>query len=276
MRTVDKIALAKVAYWSVRAGRRILGRSNRTIVERAGLTFELDLSQGIDFSIFLLGGFELSTRRALERCIRPGMTVLDVGANVGAHTLSMARMVGATGKVLAFEPTGYCYKKLRRNIELNPLLENSIECFQYFLTTDPALGKPDAIYSSWPLTGGVDLHEKHFGQKMDASEAMAASLDSVLAGAQIGKVDVVKMDVDGFECDVLGGAAVMMERDRPVFVMELAPYAHGESFDTFIGYFNALGYQFYDERTDRLLPRAAGDLRRLIGDAAGINVVARV
>jgi hypothetical protein len=92
-------------------------------------------------------------------------------------------------------------------------------------------------------------------------------------------VQLVKLDVDGFECDVLRGATTLLREVRPVFVMELAPYVleeRGTSLDELLSYFIPNGYKFYDERTDKPLPSSAPDLHRMISDGAGINAIARV
>lgn len=86
-------------------------------VRRDGIHWDLDLSEGIDFAIFLLGGLELRTLRLYRRLVQPGDTVLDVGANIGAHALPLARLVGASGRVVAFEPTQFAFCKLQRNLE---------------------------------------------------------------------------------------------------------------------------------------------------------------
>ena len=86
--------------------------------KRGGLRWMLDLDEGIDFSIFLLGSFEPDAVRCFEKRIKPGDVVLDICANIGAHTLRLARLVGSSGRVLAFEPTIYAYAKLRSNLEL--------------------------------------------------------------------------------------------------------------------------------------------------------------
>ncbi len=91
-------------------------------MRRRGVAWTLDLREGIDFSIWLLGAFELSTVRAYQRILRPGAIVLDIGANIGAHTLHLARAVGTEGKVWAIEPTDYAMGKLKTNIALNPEL----------------------------------------------------------------------------------------------------------------------------------------------------------
>ena len=72
-------------------------------VLRKGIKGNLDLNEGIDFSIFLLGYFEMDTFIALERLINKGDTIIDIGANIGAHTLHMAQKVSNGGKVYAIE-----------------------------------------------------------------------------------------------------------------------------------------------------------------------------
>jgi hypothetical protein len=87
------------------------------------------------------------------------------------------------------------------------------------------------------------------------------------------------MDVDGFECAVLAGARNTMERNRPIFIMELAPHVlqeQGASLKELLSVFLPFGYRFFDVRTEDELPQDERRLTKLIGDGASINVVARV
>lgn len=86
--------VAKALYRAVKAARYLVGKRDQCIVTRRGFRFELDLSQGIDFAIYLMGAWELDTVAAVARCVKPGQAVLDIGANVGAITLELARAVG--------------------------------------------------------------------------------------------------------------------------------------------------------------------------------------
>ncbi len=81
MKTAHKIGLARAAYRAIHFGRTIIGQSDRCVVTRAGLNCDLDLSQGIDFAIYL-GIFERSTRKALRKLVEPSALVLDLGANI--------------------------------------------------------------------------------------------------------------------------------------------------------------------------------------------------
>jgi FkbM family methyltransferase len=278
MKTTHKIAAARTIYHAVHAGRALLGRTDRQIVRRDGVAYDLDLSQGIDFAIYLANIYERQTRAALRRLVTPGSLVLDIGANIGAHTLSLARLVGPAGQVLAFEPTDYAFRKLSRNLELNPDLAARVTAFHCFLTGTDAAPVPSSIYSSWPLAREEGLHAKHLGREMRTETARARSVDSVLAEQPGRTVQLVKLDVDGFECDVLRGASRMLSTMRPVFVMELAPYVlveRGASLNEMLSFFVPNGYRFFDERTDKPLPSTAPALLEMIDDGACINVIAR-
>jgi FkbM family methyltransferase len=278
MKTTHKIAGARAVYRVVRAGRALFGRTDRDVVVREGICYDLDLSQGIDFAIYLGNIYERQTRAALRKLVSPGSLVLDIGANIGAHTLNLAQHVGPSGRVIAFEPTDYAFRKLSRNLELNPELASRVTAFHCFLTGTDDDEVPAAIYSSWPLEAEPGLHAKHLGREMRTESARARSLDSVLAEQADRKVQLVKLDVDGFECDVLRGATKLLRDTRPIFVMELAPYVlreRGTSLDEFVSFFVSNGYSFYDEKTQKPLPSSADELQRMIADGAGINVIAR-
>ncbi len=279
MKTAHKISAARAIYRLVHAGRALLGRTDREIVVRDGVRYDLDLSQGIDLAIYLGGMFERSTAFALRKLVKPSSLVLDVGANIGAHTLRLANLVGPDGRVLAFEPTDFAFRKLQRNLSLNPMLASRVQAYHSFLTDTDTASVPDKIYSSWPLTGGSELHGKHLGSEMRTESAVARSLDSILGERADCNVQLVKLDVDGFECDVLRGATTMLREARPIFIMELAPYVldeRGTSLDELLSFFLPNGYAFFSERTERLLPSNAKELRRLVEDGSSLNVIARV
>lgn len=277
MKTADKIRLARAAYKLVRFGLRLVGKNDRASVVRGQVRFDLELSEGIDFAIFI-GAFERATQRALSKLVKSSSTVLDIGANVGAHTLLLAKLVGEKGRVLAFEPTDFAYGKLRHNLALNPELAARVRAFQCFLTVENNVAVPSTIYSSWPLVARGETHAKHLGREMPTASASSRSLDSVLSEAGVKNVDLVKLDVDGYECDVLRGASTLLTKMRPIFVMELAPYVlheRGASLEELISIFIRSGYQFFDERTGQALPSTAAQLRKLVGDGESRNVIAR-
>jgi FkbM family methyltransferase len=277
MKTAYKIAMARLAYRAIHVARAMAGYSDRCIVKRDGVLYDLDLSQGIDFAIYLRM-FERETRTVLKELVKPASVVLDIGANIGVHTLLLASLVGPAGRVLAFEPTDYAVKKLRRSLNLNSDLTERVTVFHCFLAATSGHEVPDSIYSSWPLTKIECLHQKHLGLAMPTNAAPARSIDAMLAELGGPPVHLVKIDVDGFESEVLRGATALLRDNRPIFVMELSPYVldeRGSSLDELLSFFVPNGYRFFHERTRHQLPSDTAGLRRLVGDGASINVIAR-
>ncbi len=96
---------------------RGLNKRRNVIARIDGITYELDLTQYIDSTIYFQGSFEAETTAVIERLVEPGMVVLDIGANIGSHTLRLARLVGQNGLVIAFEPMLAAYNPRFRKYE---------------------------------------------------------------------------------------------------------------------------------------------------------------
>jgi FkbM family methyltransferase len=276
--TASKIRLARALYRGVIGIRAIARLPPIVVAQRRGVRFELDLAEGIDLAMYLGGAFEFDTYRALRRLIKEGDTVLDVGANAGIHTLPLARMVGARGTVIAFEPTNAAFRRLVRNLELNPDLSGRVKPVMAYLD-DRGRGDaaPREFYASWRLDIARGQHPKHFGSLEVAGNARAWTLDAYSSAMAINRVAVMKLDVDGFEYKVLRGGVGLLARDRPAIVAEVCPYAleeQGSSAEEMLGLLTSLGYSFYDERT---LQSLSGDPKIIAASVkrnSSINIVA--
>lgn len=280
MKTAHKIFLARNAYRAVSKIRSMLGKSDDLVCERHGVRYQLNLNEGIDFSIYLLKSFEPMTRQAIARIVKEGDTVLDIGANVGAHTLTLAKAAGPSGKVFAFEPTSYAFRKLTANIELNPDLAGRIVALNQFVTANDTDDRPTEIYSSWPLVADetASLHDQHLGQLMTSNDAVSSTLSSVAQTHGIERVDVVKLDVDGFEMQVLDGSNGFLERHRPIFIMELMPFElieRGGDIDRYTSFFDNLGYSYYTE-SGRPIGKSLKQIVERMPRGMSRNIVARV
>ncbi len=164
--------------------------------------YELDL---------LLGTFESGTVRRYRSLIRPGGIVFDVGAHVGYHTLRFARLVGPTGRVVAFEPHPGNFRLLRRNVErrdlswvtLVPAAVSDAAGRRPFHQTALSMGG-----SLWPL-------KEHSGR----IEVTQTSLDGFAAETGIERADLIKIDVEGAEPEVLEGMRGLAARSPDLAVI---------------------------------------------------------
>ena len=250
-------------------------------VRRDKTNWALDLSEGIDLSIFLFGGFERSAHIAYKRLLRPGMVVIDIGANVGSHTLPLAACVDSTGRVIAIEPTTTAFQKLQANVTLNPELAGRITTIQAMISAADDLPAPKEIYASWPVDGrrsaSTELHPRHGGALLSTEGAQAISLDSLVAAVSIDRIDLIKLDVDGHEMDVLQGGRRVLTEMRPRIVMELAPYTwieRGIGANAPIDLLRSLGYHFTDLSGRRFSPDGR-DVPE-IAPGRSINIIAEV
>jgi len=279
LNTRTKLRIARALYRFLSGVRRAIGLNDSARAKRGGIHWQLDLREGIDLAIYLFGRFENETVRAYRGLLKPGDTVLDIGANIGAHTLPLARCVAPTGRVIAFEPTDYAYDKLRQNISLNPELAGLIQAEQIMLVaSDDAQVKPQ-LYSSWQINDTTtDMHPKHGGRLMDTVGARSMTLDQFMATQKTSAVSLIKMDVDGHECQVLRGAHDLLSRDKPLLLMEIMPYGleeAGDSLDNLLAILDMHGYRLFglDLRT-ALTDKTA--LLEEVPPAGGINVICRV
>ncbi len=276
--TRTKIALAAMAQRPVVAARHLFGRTPDLVTKRGGISWALDLREGIDFSIWLLGAFERRTVAAYQRIVRPGAVVFDIGANVGAHALPLAKMVGSTGRVYAFEPVTWALQKLQANLRLNPDLAGRVSVNQIMLTDSPQKVVPDSIYSSWPLSGAEPVHEILRARNLPTTGARATTLDMFVSEAGVTRLDFIKLDVDGGECAVLRGARETLARLRPAVIVELSPYIleqAGESLDVLLDLLEGAGYALQD-LGGKPLPGDRQALKDLIPTGGGINALAHI
>jgi FkbM family methyltransferase len=245
--TATKIALARWINRVVLVARAAGGAGTEAVVERAGIRWSLDLAEGIDFAIWLLGAFEPATQRAYGGLLPSGGVAIDIGANIGAHTLPLAKAVGPGGRVLAVEPTALAYGKLCRTLALNPALAERVTAVQAMLGAGGEDQVPPGIFASWPLEPSADVHPRHLGVRVSTAGARAVSLDALAVEQGLKRIDLIKLDVDGYEFEVLQGAQATLARFRPAIVFELAPYTlaeRGVEPEAPIDLLRGLGYRF--------------------------------
>jgi len=184
----------------------------------------------------------------LERVLSPGKVFVDAGANFGIYTLLASKIVGEAGRVISFEPSSRVFPVLRRNIALNGF--KNVLALPLALTDKP--GRARLYYHS---AVGCDSLGKDASFEQDAhtEEIGTESLDNVLKHTSVGRVDVIKMDVQGAEELALRGANEIVASTRPVVIFEFFPEGAaslGLSPNGTWNFLEGCGYEFFivDER----------------------------
>jgi FkbM family methyltransferase len=234
------------------------------IKEIDGVKFDLDLNEVIDSSLFYSGTFEADSEKTIVAALKPGMTAIDVGANFGYHTFRMAKAVGSGGKVIAIEPTAWAYNKLQRNVALNDFM--NIAPLKLGIS-DTDLGPTEVSFqSSYRLDGA----------RANVTEVVPLlTLDTITKTYNVGCIDFIKIDVDGFEGKVIRGARQTLKAYRPVLFFEISPSLmanNGDDANELIDTLLKLGYALKTDAAEPV-PDPEAFLAK-IGVGFSVNVLA--
>jgi len=161
-------------------------------------------------SLDLYGEFSEGEVALFAQMLKPGMTVVDVGANIGAHTVYFATAVGARGRVFAFEPQRIIYQMLCGNVALN--MHGNVVAVQAALGASPGrIVVPRVDYTKGGNFGQVALDSAQPGETVNVQTLDAYSLKSC---------HLIKIDVEGMEQSVLEGARKTLAAHQPILYVE--------------------------------------------------------
>ncbi|MBK4732136.1 FkbM family methyltransferase [Oxynema sp. CENA135] len=148
--------------------------------------------------------------------LKPGMTAIDVGANVGVYTFSAAQKVGSKGKVLAIEPFSGCVQCLQETCRIDRL--DWVKVVAAAASDRPGTARL-SLYSASELNQLV-ADDSSALQPGDFEEVECLTLDSLIEAEQLQQVDFLKIDAEGHELSVLRGATRILSEFKPIILYE--------------------------------------------------------
>ena len=171
----------------------------------------------VGWTCFLSGCWEPHVKKCIDELLTPGDVAIDVGANLGYFSAVMAQRVGATGQVWSFEPVPETYERLLIARDLNGF--DNLTPLPFALAASEG---PMSIAYDARLTGNASLlSEVSVSDRVRRVEVRAHTLDGLIAsGVVTGLPALVKIDVEGFEFEVLKGAERTIEAARPAIIFE--------------------------------------------------------
>ena len=183
--------LRQLTNWTIR---KLLPKQ----VEIHGATVVLNPTDPVVSGALHFGVYEKAETRFFQSACRDGMTFLDVGANLGYYTALAARAVGPNGRVLAVEPDPDSFGYLEQTIAANAV--GNVEAFPVAASDAPAILP---LYISTDNRGDNRLYASD-GERPQV-EVKARPLDTLLRDNKIDTVDLIKIDVQGYEPKVIAG-----------------------------------------------------------------------
>jgi FkbM family methyltransferase len=225
-------------------------RDNNLVIQLSvpwldGTTVDVILGNDNSLCLYVCGSFEPNEFTFLDRMLKPGMVLVDVGANDGYYTLFAARRVGPAGRVVSVEPSSRERGHLERNLARNGLGN--------VVVVSSALGASAGV-ADLHLAHGVHTGHNTLGSfahddvvPASVERVTLETLDTVVTRLGLPQVDFIKIDVEGGEANVIAGARTVLASMRPLLMMEIndgALRAQGSSESSLLATLHGeLGYE---------------------------------
>ena len=187
------------------------------LTTKTGDLFEADLSSFLEWQLWAFGSFEEHFAELFAALVGPGDRCVDVGANIGLHTVRLAKLAGPGGHVIAVEPDAELARRNGRNVELNELANVRV--------INAAAGETAAETVRLYRPDARDTNRARASLLQHSYLTGAATTVPVVTVDQIcpDPVALIKIDVEGHELAVVRGAAGQISRHAPAVIFEYAP-----------------------------------------------------
>jgi FkbM family methyltransferase len=212
----------------------------------AGTRVGVTLGDDSSLCLYVSGSFEPNEFAFLDRVLRPGMTVVDVGANEGLYTLFAARRVGPSGRVIAVEPSSRERGRLEANLARNRV--GNVTVVPHALANAP--GSAELKIAPRRHGGHNTLGQFVYeGETAIAREKVTVeTLDALGARLRLVRVDALKIDVEGSELRLLSGGRTLLSQRRPIVLIEANEEAlrrQGTGTEALVDLLLSLDYQIH-------------------------------
>jgi FkbM family methyltransferase len=234
---------------------------NQLVMTRHGPMLANRYDQYVGASLLKYGEFSPGESKIFQQLIPAGGVVIEAGANIGAHTVELSRLVGPTGAVVAFEPQRVVFQTLCANLALNSCA--NVHAFQAAVGAAPGeILVPFLPPGRSNNFGGLSLLGSTRGEKVPLR-----TLDSLtLPGCHM-----MKLDVEGMEADALRGGAGLVRAHRPFLYVE---NDRKERAAELIALLLGWNYKLYWHLPPLFSPENfAGDTENIFGDIVSFNML---
>lgn len=218
-----------------------------------GITIKCNLWDELQNGVWWLGdSFEKNQTSYIKSILKPGMTLLDVGANIGYYSIIASPILGDRGQIHAFEPVAQQYADLQANISRNNL--KNIHAKKLIVSEKSGMMTINLGGDDNSGTASVAFAPSNNGR---SETVETVSLDEYVAKNRL-KVDVIKVDVEGHELSVFKGARETLKQQKPILLAEVKQFLFkraGTSREELYSFLSELGYQAYAIRNNASLEK---------------------
>jgi FkbM family methyltransferase len=255
--------------------RRLLFTKRQSVrIKNSHISIIVDPKNGAtDAGLYFHKERDVDVINVMKNTLFPGSIFVDIGANIGYETLWGAFLVGAQGKVYAFEPIAHLAEQIKESIHLNE--------YSNITLLQKAAGEKDGkerIYFHKEDAGLTSIENRE--NATNSMEIEITTLDKELV--HIASLALIKLDVEGYEYEALKGAEKMLQKFHPVIVFEFSPHLYekshpGKSLEI-LTFLDNLGYSIYpiDQQDNIITPdQFEALIQKILDDETIPNFIAR-
>lgn len=191
-------------------------RIKKTVQYDEDLMINLDTSSRVDWDIYFFGHYSKNEIDLIKRILKNDFIAFDVGANIGTHTLIMAKAIGNNGKIFAFDPHHEIRQSLENNIKLNHF--NNVLISPLALSDKPGKTTLYSFDEKVLDKGTSSLYQKNYLTKKFDVEV--STIDIITEIKKIGRLNFIKIDTRGSDFPVILGATKSIKKFKPVILFE--------------------------------------------------------
>lgn len=215
---------------------------------RYGINYRLDISDYQNWVLYFYSKADSSF--GVLPYINKGDIIFDIGGNIGQTAMMMAKQAGQDGYVYSFEPFPATYNNFEYNLELNPSIKNISPVKIAFGSVPGSL----QMYADCETNSGANRMLPGSLQAENTETVPVTSIDKFMGENAISRLDFIKIDVEGFEMEVLKGAYATLKKYKPRLFVELDDANlknQGSSAAGVCSYLAELGYTIFIEGTQK-------------------------
>lgn len=252
-----------------KTGARIISENgNIVMAEALGIIWKLDKQRYLDREILEYGVFDPYTTAVVNQLVKPGMVVIDVGANFGYYTLQFAKLTGRTGCVYAVEPVDRYRERLIDTLKLNNV--TNVKVIGNALSNKQ--GKSRISVGECSAT----FHWQEQYSPEESYEVPVTTLDALVKENKINKLDFIKIDMDGHETTFLEGAEKRLTVFKPLMIIEFCQsglYTAGSASWELADKLESTGYAMVSVKSKKVYPNRRECLRETANFSHSVDVL---
>jgi FkbM family methyltransferase len=177
-----------------------------------------DIRLPLRYARYYEDNYERDTFGFFEKNIKPNQTILDIGAHIGLYSVFFSKKLKNTGKVICFEPTPGTFSILKQTVELNHL--ENCKLVNAAIADKSGIMKFNLTTADGEGSNANSLVRTE--RSVNSTEVKVFSIDEYRRSEEL-RIDVLKIDVEGYELNALKGAKETFLTDKPIGILALHP-----------------------------------------------------